>query len=140
MSTTISVPTTARVISGLQAYLPGFETRLNLEWDSREPYAIAFAFEQPGGAREVYRADREKLSEGATSAFASLGKPATEFKTWSAFGKTCILWPREEGGASVAIDQGVLSRFLFATCAACPLGSEEVNVDGLIAQILEETA
>lgn len=136
---TISVPTTARVIAGLQAYLPGFSVRLNLEWDIREPYAITFAFEQPGDERVTYRADREALGDGATSAFANLGKQATEFQTWTALGKTCILWPHEEGAAAVAIDTGVLSRFLLATRAACPLGAEDIDVDGLIAQLLEGT-
>ena len=68
MTTTISVPTTARVISGLQAYLPGFETRLNLEWDIREPYAVVFAFEQPANLTVLLHADRELLTE-------ALGEP-----------------------------------------------------------------
>ena len=132
MSTTISVPTTARVTFGLLAYLPRFGTHVNLEWDSREPYAVAFAFEQPGGVTVTRHADREVLSRVSNDRTAH----THGFAAYLALGRAVLAWDAE---VVVSIDGGMLGRFLLTTYAACPLGAEDVDVDGLIAQILEET-
>lgn len=130
---TISVPTTARVTSGLQADLPGFTTRVNLEWDIREPSAIAFVFAQPGDVTVTQRADREVLSQANTDQAAH----THGFSAYLTHGRAVLAWDHAEAGIVVSIDGSALGRFLLATYAACPLGAEDIDVDGLIAQLLE---